>query len=200
VEAVMPEYTRRQKQIIEAAIDVIAAEGIQSLTIKNLAAAIGVTEPAIYRHFRNKHEILESVLTYFAWESRRNLKAALESEQFATRKIGAFLAYYLDTFTRRPALAAVVFSEDIFPNDRRLARSVLKLMEQSQQILSQIVGEKGPDNDVRDDIAAEQVVTIVLGSLRFLVNKWHLSRQGFDLRKEGNRLVRSLLQLITRGD
>lgn len=196
----MPEYTQRQKQIIEAAIDVIASAGIQNLTIKNLASAIGVTEPALYRHFRNKQEILESVLRYFAWESRKNLLSIVKSEKSASGKIGAFLAYHIDTFTRRPALAAVIFSEDIFQNEKKLKKSVLNLMEQSQALLLGIICEKRPQNDVRDDIEAEQIVIIVLGALRFLVTKWHLSRQGFDLKEEGNRLLEALGRMIKKGD
>ncbi len=196
----MHEYTQRQKQIIEAAIDVIASAGIQGLTIKNLASAIGVTEPALYRHFRNKQEILESVLRYFAWESRRNLLSILKNQNSASEKIGAFLTYHLDTFTRKPALAAVIFSEDIFQNEKKLKKNVLNLMEQSQAMLLGIICEKGPQNDVRDDIEAKQIVIIILGALRFLVTRWHLSRQGFDLREEGNRLLESLQMMIKRGD
>ncbi len=192
----MPDYTPRQIQIIEAAIDVIAADGIQKLTIKTLAKAIGVTEPALYRHFKNKHEILESVLQYFAWQSREQVLAILQSSKSAVEKIGAFLDYYIETFSGRPALAAVIFSEGIFQSDRHLADTVLGLMDQSQRMMLEVVSSNDPDNDIRTDIAPAQLVTIILGSLRFLVNKWHLGGQGFDLRHEGALMWESVRQLI----
>ncbi|MCK5088225.1 MAG: helix-turn-helix transcriptional regulator, partial [Melioribacteraceae bacterium] len=46
--------TKRQAEIIDESIKLIADKGIQGLTIKNLSKAIGVSEPAIYRHFENK--------------------------------------------------------------------------------------------------------------------------------------------------
>ena len=43
--------TKRQNEIIDTALNLTASGGIQNLTIKNLADALGITEPAIYRHF-----------------------------------------------------------------------------------------------------------------------------------------------------
>ena len=48
------ELTVRQKDILKAAIAIIANQGYEKLTIKNLATKIGVTEAALYRHFKIK--------------------------------------------------------------------------------------------------------------------------------------------------
>jgi AcrR family transcriptional regulator len=50
------ELTVRQKDILKAAIAIIANQGYEKLTIKNLATKIGVTEAALYRHFKSKRE------------------------------------------------------------------------------------------------------------------------------------------------
>ena len=59
------EYTARQIEIINAATELMNQGGIQQLTTKSLAEKIGFSEPAIYRHFKNKTDILSSVLNYF---------------------------------------------------------------------------------------------------------------------------------------
>ncbi len=41
--------TPRQAEIVDAALKLIAEQGIQHLTIRNLSTAIGVTEAALYR-------------------------------------------------------------------------------------------------------------------------------------------------------
>ena len=61
----MNNLTERQKEIVKTSIDIISDRGIQNLTIKNLSKKIGISEPAIYRHFKNKMEILLSVLSRF---------------------------------------------------------------------------------------------------------------------------------------
>ena len=47
----MKKFSDRQIEIMEAATARIDTYGIQNLTIKNLAADIGLSEPALYRHF-----------------------------------------------------------------------------------------------------------------------------------------------------
>ena len=54
----MKQFTGRQIEIMEAATDRISKYGIQNLTIKTLATDIGLSEPALYRHFSSKNEIL----------------------------------------------------------------------------------------------------------------------------------------------
>ena len=58
----MNELSKRQKEIINAALKLISEGGIQALTMKNLAKMLEITEPALYRHFENKHDILLNVL------------------------------------------------------------------------------------------------------------------------------------------
>ena len=52
----------RKREIIDAARLVITEHGMQSLTIGSLARAVGVSEGAIYRHFRGKRQILAGVI------------------------------------------------------------------------------------------------------------------------------------------
>ncbi len=193
----MPEYTGRQKQIIESAIEIIANEGIRSLTIKRLSAAIGISEPAIYRHFQNKQDIIESILKYFAHDGKGPLMEIVKSDTEPIEKVGAFFRFHLERFTRRPALAAVIFSEDIFQNDRRLARNVMRIMEQSQKTVLRILQEAPMDAEIRKDIPDEHLATMVIGTLRFLVNKWHLTKHDFDLVTEGDRLWGSLRRVLS---
>ena len=59
------QLTVRQQEIIDAALALIAEQGIQNLTIKNIAAALKITEPAIYRNFDSKFVILDALLYSF---------------------------------------------------------------------------------------------------------------------------------------
>lgn len=52
----------RKEEIINRAIGIAVEKGFKSVTIKSLAEACGITEPAIYRHFRNKDEIIIAVI------------------------------------------------------------------------------------------------------------------------------------------
>ncbi len=52
----------RRREIIEAARLLITERGMQAVTIGNLAHAAGVSQGAIYRHFRSKKQILAGLI------------------------------------------------------------------------------------------------------------------------------------------
>ena len=51
------EIKERQIEIIEAAGEILTKSGFNALTTKNLAAKMGFSESALYRHYSSKEEI-----------------------------------------------------------------------------------------------------------------------------------------------
>jgi TetR/AcrR family transcriptional regulator len=54
----------RRKQLIEVAIDLFSEKGFSGTTTKEIAAAAGVTEAIIFRHFATKQELYKAILDY----------------------------------------------------------------------------------------------------------------------------------------
>ncbi|SCK53820.1 transcriptional regulator, TetR family [Streptomyces sp. WMMB 714] len=48
-------------RIVECALALVDAEGLQAVSTRRLAAELGVSGPSLYNHFRNKDEILDAV-------------------------------------------------------------------------------------------------------------------------------------------
>jgi TetR/AcrR family fatty acid metabolism transcriptional regulator len=116
----MKRLTPRQKEIIAAALDIVAEQGIQRLTIKNLARAVKVSEPALYRHFRSKYDILISIIAWYKQFFIEMANKMSRSEQPAVDKIGSLYQEMFRSFVERPALSIVIFSEDLFRYDKKL--------------------------------------------------------------------------------
>ena len=86
--------TEKQLNIIDASIELIAEKSIQGFTIKNLSQKIGVTDGAIYRHFKSKTEILQNILHSFQNEAKETLDNVKKKEYF-------FRAYYFSIGEKR---------------------------------------------------------------------------------------------------
>jgi TetR/AcrR family transcriptional regulator len=54
--------TDRGRQLLETALDVFSQKGYQGSTTKEIAAAAGVTEAIIFRHFPTKNDLYSAVL------------------------------------------------------------------------------------------------------------------------------------------
>ncbi|MBT4340250.1 MAG: TetR/AcrR family transcriptional regulator, partial [Bacteroidetes bacterium] len=104
--------TDRQKEIVEVALELITEKGIQGLTIKNLSKKIGISEPAIYRHFDNKIQILISILEFFKDNTEQIFKKELNNNDKAIDKIEHLFTRHFASFSTTPSLVSVIFAEE----------------------------------------------------------------------------------------
>ena len=65
---------QRREAIVRSAIHLFAEKGFRGATTRELAAAAGVTEPILYRHFRTKRDLYTAIIE--ATASEASLRAA----------------------------------------------------------------------------------------------------------------------------
>ncbi len=188
--------TSRQQEIIESALELISTKGIQGLTIKNLAKMISVTEPAIYRHFENKFEILISILELFQMKSINFFKTELNSSRSALEKINHLFDTHFQSFSQMPSLASVIFSEEIFRNEAVLINKIKSVIDSTTEILTLILKQGQINEEIRKDIEAEQLAIVIMGSMRLFIKKWQFSNFSFSLEVEGEKLKYSINQIL----
>jgi AcrR family transcriptional regulator len=51
------ELTGRQREILDAARELLARDGVEALTVGSLARALGIKAPSLYKHFTSKREL-----------------------------------------------------------------------------------------------------------------------------------------------
>jgi len=192
----MTKFTDRQQEIIDASIKLIAKGGIQKLTIKNISKSIGVTEPAIYRHFNSKIDILIGVLSFFESNAKSILEKIQSKKGSNTEKIESIFLTHCKQFAENPPLATVIFSEEMFINEKVLAEKVFAIMKLHKNAIFEFIKKGQKSGEIRRDIPTEQLAFIILGALRLTVTRWRLSKFSFDIKKEGRRMWNTIKKLI----
>ena len=190
--------TERQKEILESALDLISKKGMQGLTIKNLAKSIGVTEPAIYRHYENKMMILVSILDLFKSNTYQIYEKELKSDFSAIEKIEHLFDSHFSAFSDSPALVSVIFAEELFRGEPSLVKKIAEIIGRNSNAITAIVIEGQTKGELRTDIDASHLSTLILGSLRLFVKKWQFSEYTFNLKTEGTKLFDSLKLMIIK--
>ncbi|GAP68117.1 transcriptional regulator, TetR family [Bacteroidales bacterium 6E] len=189
--------TERQQEIIENALDLINEKGIQGLTIKNLSKRLGITEPAIYRHFENKIQILVSILDLLKKNTSGIFVDEISRDVSATLKVELLFEKHFQSFVRMPSMASVVFSEEIFRNEEMLTDKISEVIEQNNRDLFMILEDGQKKGEIRSDVDAGHLVILIMGSLRLFVKKWQYSGFSFNLETEGKKLVKSVILMIS---
>lgn len=188
--------TERQQEIIATALELITEKGIQGFTIKNLAKELGITEPAIYRHFENKIQILIALLDVLKKNTQVIFETELHSGDTAVRKIERLFEKHFKSFSEMPSMASVVFSEEIFRNEAQLTGKISEVIEFNNQALMSIINDGQQKKEIRDDIRADHLVVFIMGALRLFVKKWQFSGFSYSIEKEGKEFIASVRMLI----
>jgi AcrR family transcriptional regulator len=135
-------FSSRQKEIVDVAIRIIAKEGLDGLTTKNIASALGLSEAALYRHFRGKTDILSGVLAFFEEETWKLLDELQADESIGPfEKIYQILRRRVLQFQETPALVILIFSEEIFENTPVLSNKVYDIMQMNRNFFSRFLEE-----------------------------------------------------------
>ena len=190
--------TERQLEIIRTAIQLIAQKGIQGLTLKNLAREIGISEPAIYRHYENKIEILVSILDYFLERTMGIFSEEVLKKGEAIEKIERIFKAHFEVFSATPALVAVIFSEEIFRNEPILTERVKWIMDRNSQAIATIIEDGKARGQLDAQADTRHLTIIIMGSLRLLVKQWQMADFSFDLRSSGSAFFATLKHLLTK--
>ena len=187
------ELSERQKEIINASLEIIAENGIQSLTIKNLSKKIGLVESAIYRHYESKTQILIAILDSITVETKSNDLAEVKSVISVLEK--RFENQFF-TFTENPALVSVIFAEDLFQNEVLLVEKTKAKVERSISEMAVMIKVGQQKGEIRNDIDSEQLSIMIIGSVRMLVKQWKMSGYSFNLINKGAELIQSLKLIL----
>ena len=194
----MQELTQRQGEIINFSIEIIGEKGIQALTIKNIAQKLGVSEPAIYRHFKSKTAILLAILDTFE-ELFEFISDSLATQEISTlEKIEFIFSRITAIFVASPAYVSVIFSEELFKNEESLQSKINSLMETKARVINEIIADGQKTEEIRRDIEAETLALMVMGSLRLLVKQWDLKNQRDTIEQDSKKLINALALVLTK--
>ncbi|HRP31372.1 MAG TPA: TetR/AcrR family transcriptional regulator [Agriterribacter sp.] len=195
----MQEFTGRQIEIMEAATTRISRYGIQNLTIKTLAEDIGLSEPALYRHFKSKNEILLSLLEYFKAEMQNRIQSIpFKKEDTYAERLRLIFNSQLQTFTNKPAIVSVIFAESIFHFDESLSSKVAEIMDMMQDYVKANITKGQEAGQYNKLIGASTLTTIIIGGMRMTVLKWKLSKHKSNLVKDGKTILDGMLKMIEK--
>lgn len=190
------EISDRQLEIIEAAGKILTASGISGLTIKNLAKEMKFSESAIYRHFASKEEIIIALLEYLAKNMDERYSNAIKSEQSPEEKFEALFLNQFLFFKKHPHFVVAVFSDGLMEESQRINETISKIMAVKMKHLMPIILEGQQKNIFTNSITSEDLVHIVMGTFRLQMYKWRVANFQFDIIRNGNDLILSLLTII----
>jgi len=186
---------KRQEEILEAALNLLAQGGSYALTLRNLAKTLDITEPALYRHFESKKDLLLA-LYGFTWQKMESrLLPLTEKEIDPIEKLNAFLHAFFGYLTENRGVNLVLLSEAIHHNDPDLKRAMFTLISNFQNLIKKILHQGVVEGKLREDLEPKIASRLVLGFFQSTVTISLLSEEPL----EASKVIGPFLKIFLEG-
>ena len=172
----------RQQQIIAAAAKLIFKYGSEHLTVKRIAAVVGISEAAIYRHFKSKKSILSFLLSHIEEILLKDISAVrVGTDPITLSTIEEIIGNQFSAIDLRKGFSFQVIAEIISLGDRGLNKQAAQVIDKYIFRLKELLTEGVRDGSIRKDIDLDASATLLFALIQGLVNIWALSDGSFKL-------------------
>lgn len=184
----------RKEQIVNAARKLVIKCGSENVTIRRIAGEVGVSEAAIYRHFKSKREIL-----YLLVESIEiNLISDLESQNRPEYgRLENVLLNHLSALEMRRGISFQVIAEIISLGDKKLNNRIYQTIKKYIARFKELLLTEVEKGEVRGDIDIEAAAMILFSIVQGLSNIWTLSNYSFNPKDKFDPILNVLRRGLT---
>lgn len=153
----------RQEQIAEAAIDLMAAEGVNALSIAGIAERVGIVPSAFYRHYKSKDDVLDAILGQLRLKLLGNVAAVRKETNHASERLKRLMQRHVSLLAENHVIPQIVFSDSIYAGHPERKAKVKGIVAGYLGEVQKIVAEGQKDGTLRAGIPPETVSVMFLG-------------------------------------
>lgn len=185
----------RKAEIVSTAIRLAAEIGPDRVTTQHLADEVGVTQPAIFRHFATKSDIWLAVGDHIVEELTLIHQhhpvefGNVDPHDMLHRLVGHHLVHIREN----PAIPAILFSRELQAENTTLQEKFNNLVSERRKAVAGLIRHAQETGLHRAELVAEDSAQLILAALQGLSMRWLLDGRNFDLVEEGSRVMGGLI-------
>ncbi|HEV7907071.1 MAG TPA: TetR/AcrR family transcriptional regulator [Pseudonocardiaceae bacterium] len=162
----------RREQILTAAAELFARHGFHGVGIDDIGAAVGISGPALYRHFRSKDAMLGEMLTSISERLLDGGQSRVDVAQDPECALRELVRWHVDFALDDPALITVHVRNlaNLTDPDRRRVRA---LQRRYVEVWVETIRRTVPDVD---EPTARAAAHAVFGLINSTPHSAHLDR------------------------
>lgn len=184
----------RQKTIVDEALNIIHEGGYEAFSIRELATRVKISEPAIYRHFLNKEDIVLGILARIS-NFDLELTASINNKKTPLEKLNEFMKFHFSFLEKNKEMTSVIFAEEIFMQSNMLKEKLLKILRHRKKLIVNIIEEAKSAKQIKD-VDSEELSKIIIGFIRMSVLEWKLGNFSFSLVDSGKKITKTFEKMI----
>jgi len=158
-----PENSRRE-EILQHLAHMLEATPGGRITTAALAAQVGVSEAALYRHFPSKAKMFEALIAFIEDTLFTRIARIRRDGGDAIAQCGEILGLLLGFCGRNPGITRLLTGDALAGENERLRARMLQFFDRFETELRTVLREAEPREGLRTAIPAAQAANLLLAA------------------------------------
>jgi AcrR family transcriptional regulator len=174
----------RQEEIKRAFLEIVDSEGLHNLSTRKLAEKVGVTEGALFRHFKSKRDIVLSIVDSVEQVLMNSLQNIAMSNGSSKERLFKFLCVHVKYLIENSGITMLLFSEATHSNDPELKARMLNILNLQRQLAKKIIQDGIVSGEWDSSIQVENVAMLYMGipislNIELILNPYGVNTDNF---------------------
>lgn len=159
----------RRIQILQALAMMLERPGAERVTTASLAAHIGVSEAALYRHFASKAQMFEGLIDFIEQSVYGLLNRIADSELDASAKAHKMISVLMQFAEKNPGMTRVMIGDALVLEHDRLNQRMNHFFDRIESTFRQVMKES-------HQVKASATPTVLNNQLSVLLSAFVMGR------------------------
>ena len=178
----------RQAEIVAAALRLAEAFSPALITTGEIAAAVGVSQGAVFKHFSSKEAIWLAAMGWVRTQLLQSLDAAAQAAATPLAALAAVFKAHVDFVVGHPGVPRLIFHELEQPADSAVKQEVRALLQAYRKLLLRLLDAAVRQGQARAALDQEAAATLFVGIVQGLVMQSMLSGKPATMNAQADRV------------
>jgi len=186
----------RKEEVFTVIAEIIAEQGITYVSTKFVAQKLGVSQPALYKYFKNRDDMLVGFLDYMT-ALLVEILARINSFETSEEKLHALYQEQLALIEKTKILPKVLFFEELHVDHTEKRDKLREMVDTYEQGIKKIIVE-GIDRQEIADVDPDTTVQFIKGAILSAYLNWMLAGMDYSLVDEKDKFMTFLKRTILK--
>lgn len=170
----------KHRQIIDAAVIIIAENGYHQAQVSKIAKQAGVADGTIYLYFKNKEDILISLFQEKMGSFVENIEKNIAGKQTAAEKLLVMIESHFTMLSEDHHLA-IVTQLELRQSNKELRLKINDVLKGYLLVVDKILTEGKENGEFSQNLDVRLARQMIFGTIDETVTTWVMNEEKYDL-------------------
>ncbi len=155
-----------REKIIRIGAEIIVKEGLKKFTAKNIADRLGITDAAIFKHFKSMDDIILEIINRYVSKCSKSADEAIKKGKNAKEILEILLREHIKVLEETKGAVPILCFELSRSDDKQFAAILKQFVESYKEKISKIIKEGQEKGCVKPDLDPEDTSLFFIGSIQ----------------------------------